>query len=83
MAGVDPDHEVDNRSIDFAKPMWRACGNDDNVALFKFMVHTALYCRARYARPSSRVTSMLSAALVFGLITVPPVTSVPEPFITW
>src|SRR5713226_5843447 len=30
--------------------MWRACGNDDNVALFKFMVHTALYSRARYAR---------------------------------
>lgn len=30
--------------------MWRACGNDDNVALFKFMVHTALYSRARYTR---------------------------------
>src|SRR5215471_10598423 len=30
--------------------MWGACRNDDNVAFFKFMVHAALYSRARYAR---------------------------------
>src|SRR5579864_6622849 len=30
--------------------MWRACGNDDNVALFQLMVHTALYSRASYPR---------------------------------
>src|SRR5438270_2620580 len=29
--------------------MWRACGNDDDVTLFKLMGHTALYSRAGYA----------------------------------
>ena len=60
--------------------MWGTCGNDDNVAFFKFMVHTALYSRARYARTIF--------ARDFDAVRRPgpgvtPVTSVPEPFITW
>ena len=29
LAGIDPDIEVGNRSVDFAKPMGRACGDDE------------------------------------------------------
>ena len=49
MAGVDPDDEVSNRSVDLAEPMWRARGNDDNVARFEVTARAALYGRAACA----------------------------------
>src|SRR5258706_916541 len=49
LAGVDPDNEVGNRSVDLAKPMGRACGNDDDVARSELTGHTALDSRAARA----------------------------------
>ena len=81
---IDAHNQVDDFLVgDFAEPVRRVRRNDDDVTGTDFAAHTILNTDAFCTGPIEDLTTSLFGGTSLGSLSMPPVTSVPLPEITW